>query len=130
MADTYQDDISTMASTTRNRSSVPTRVSDVRTLLETLRTRRSRTDSDRQIATSVFVAFERLERENDVQGLHFYVFEGAISVYGDVLTYEQRDHVLQDLASLPGVRHVADHIRVADRRLRPFTIRPVAFETP
>jgi hypothetical protein len=101
----------------------------VRTLLETLRTRRTRTDADRQIATSVFVAFERFERENDVQGLHFYVFEGAISVYGDVLTHEQRDHVLQDLAALPGVRHVADHIRVADRRLRPFTIRPVAFET-
>lgn len=119
-----------MASTTPNRSSFSGRVSDVRSLLETLKTRRERTDTDRQIATSVFVAFERLERENDVQGLHFYVFEGAISVYGNVLTHEQREDVLRDLAALPGVRHVADHLRVADRRpARPFTIRPVAFET-
>ena len=119
-----------MASTPPNRSSFSGRVSDVRALLETLKTRRDRTDTDRQIATSVFVAFERLERENDVQGLHFYVFEGAISVYGNVLTHEQREDVLCDLAALPGVRHVADHLRVADRRPpRPFTIRPVAFET-
>jgi len=120
-----------MVPTTPNRPSLSGRVSDVRALLETLRTRRERTETDRQIATSVFVAFERLERENDVQGLHFYVFEGAISVYGNVLTHEQREDVLRDLAALPGVRHVADHLRVADRRPpRPFTIRPVAFETP
>ena len=120
-----------MVPTTPNRSSFSGRVSDVRALLETLKTRRDRTETDRQIATSVFVAFERLERENDVQGLHFYVFEGAISVYGNVLTHEQREDVLRDLAALPGVRHVADHLRVADRRpARHFTIRPVAFETP
>ena len=119
-----------MVPTTPHRPSLSSRVSDVRTLLETLKTRRERTDADRKIATSVFVAFERLERENDVQGLHFYVFEGAISVYGDVLTHEQREDVLRDLAALPGVRHVADHLRVADRRPRPFTIRPVAFDTP
>jgi hypothetical protein len=104
------------------------RTPDVRALLSTLKTKRDRTEADRQIATSVFVAFERLGRMHDVQGLHFYVFEGDVSVYGDVLTHEQRDGVLRDLRALPGVRHVADHLRVADRRRRSFTIRPVAFE--
>ncbi|MEP0546193.1 MAG: BON domain-containing protein [Rhodothermales bacterium] len=106
------------------------RLADVRALMATLKTRRDRTESDRRIATHVYIAFEKLGRTADVQGLHFYVFEGAVSVYGDVLTHEQRDRVLLDLAALPGVRRVADHLRVADRRpKRPFTIRPVALET-
>ncbi len=103
------------------------RLADVRELLATLKTRRDRTEADRRIATHVYIAFEKLGRTADVQGLHFYVFEGAVSVYGDVLTHEQRDRVLMDLAALPSVRRVADHLRVADRRpKRPFTIRPVA----
>lgn len=104
------------------------RVSDVRALLTTLRTRQKQTEQDRRIAGHVFVAFERLRR-SDVQGLHFYVFEGAVSVYGTVLTHEQHDAVLGDLGALPGVRHVSDHLRVKDRRpQRPFTIRPVTFK--
>ncbi len=104
------------------------RIADVRTLLTTLRTRQKQTEHDRRIATRVFVAFERLRR-SDVSGLHFYVFEGTVSVYGTVLTHEQHDAVLGDLGSLPGVRRVSDHIRVKDRRpQRAFTIRPVAFE--
>ena len=106
-----------------------TRLADVRTLLTTLKTRRDRTEADRRIATHVYIAFEKLGRTADVHGLHFYVFEGAVSVYGDVLTHEQRDHVLMDLAALPGVRRVTDHLRVADRRpKRAFKIRPVALE--
>lgn len=105
------------------------RLADVRALMATLKTRRDRTESDRRVATHVYIAFEKLGRTADVQGLHFYVFEGAVSVYGDVLTHEQRDRVLLDLAALPGVRRVADHLRVADRRpKRPFTIRPVTLE--
>ena len=107
-----------------------TRLADVRSLLATLKTRRDRTEADRRIATHVYIAFEKLGRTVDVHDLHFYVFEGAVSVYGDVLTHEQRDRVLLDLAALPSVRRVADHLRVADRRpKRPFTIRPVALGT-
>ena len=107
----------------------PPRTPDVRALLDTLKVRRARTADDRKIAHSVYVAFERLGRQHDVADLHFYVFEGGVSVYGDVLTHEQRDGVLDDLAALPGVRHVADHLRVADRRpRRPFRIRPLALD--
>ena len=106
-----------------------TRLADVRALLTTLKTRRERTESDRRIATHVYIAFEKLGRTADVHGLHFYVFEGAVSVYGDVLTHEQRERVLLDLAALPSVRRVADHLRVADRRPKPsFTIRPLTVE--
>lgn len=105
------------------------RIADVRALLATLKTRRDRTEADRRIATHVFIAFEKLGRTNDVQGMHFYVFEGAVSVYGNVLTHEQRDRVLADLIALPGVARVTDHLRVADRRpKRPFTIRPVSLD--
>ena len=105
------------------------RLADVRSLLTTLKTRRDRTESDRRIATHVYIAFEKLGRIVDVGGLHFYVFEGAVSVYGDVLTHEQRDQVLMDLAALPSVRRVVDHLRVADRRpRRTFTIRPLTLD--
>ncbi len=108
--------------------SEPTRASDVRALLATLQARQKQTERDRRIASHVFVAFERLRR-SDVEGLHFYVFEGAVSVYGTVLTHEQHAAVLGDLGALPGVRRVTDHLQVKDRRpKRPFTIRPVTFE--
>ncbi len=104
------------------------RVADAQAVLATLRTRQKQTEHDRRIASHVFVAFERLRRA-DVDGLHFYVFEGTVSVYGTVLTHEQHAAVLADLGALPGVRHVSDHLRVKDRRPKqPFTIRPVAFE--
>ncbi|MEM1042779.1 MAG: hypothetical protein AAGI91_09130 [Bacteroidota bacterium] len=108
------------------------RLPDVGTLLATVRARRKQTERDRRIAGHVFVAFERLQRgaaHESVQGLHFYVFEGTVSVYGTVLTHEQHAAVLGDLGALPGVLRVADHLRVKDRRPpAPFTIRPFAFE--
>ncbi len=104
------------------------RLADVRAVLVGLKARRRQTERDSRIADRVLVAFERLRR-SDVSDLHFYVFEGAVSVYGTVLTHEHHAAVLADLSALPGVRRVADHLRVQDRRPKqPFTIRPVAFE--
>ena len=105
------------------------RTTDVRGMLDALRVRRERTDRDRMLAHRVYVMFERIHRAHDAVDLHFYVHEGTVTVYGDVLTHEQRDGVLGHLEALPGIQDVDDHLRVADRRPRkPFRIRPLAFD--
>lgn len=110
--------------------SLGARVADVRALLSSLAARREKTNRDHQLARRVFVAFERLGQV-DVKGLHFYVFDGAVSVYGAVATSELRDDVLGALTALPGVRHITEHLQVANphKPRRAFSIRPVVFDT-
>ncbi|MDX1531098.1 MAG: BON domain-containing protein [Rhodothermales bacterium] len=92
----------------------PSRLPNVRALLDKLRDRRARTDSDRFLARRLYVAFERLSAaEVAVQHLHFYVYEGAVSVYGIVPTEAKRDAVLSTVAALPGVARITDHLEVA-----------------
>jgi hypothetical protein len=84
---------------------------NVRALLDALRQRRERTLADRALAERVFDAFES-EEMPEVRGLHFYVFEGAISVYGAVASTAERDAVLGLLATISGATHIADHLTV------------------
>jgi hypothetical protein len=84
---------------------------DVRALLDALQQRRARTLADRTLAAAVRQTLEGTA-PTLVDGLHFYVFEGAISVYGAVGTYAERDEVLAALAALPGATHIADHLTV------------------
>jgi len=84
---------------------------DVRALLDALQQRRARTQADRALAAAVREALD-VAAPALVDGLHVYVFEGAISVYGAVGTYAERDEVLAVLAGLPGASHIADHLTV------------------
>jgi osmotically-inducible protein OsmY len=84
---------------------------DVRALVEGLRQRRAKTVADRDVSQMVREAFER-EEAPDARGLHFYVFEGTISIYGAVASYEARDAVVATLASVPGIRQITDHLTV------------------
>ena len=106
------------------------RVADVRAVVSALTSRREKTNADRRIARRVFVTFERLGTVV-TQGLHFYVFDGAVSVYGSVATPEVREDVLGALAALPGVRHITEHLQVRNphKPRRAFTIRPVLFDS-
>ena len=103
------------------------RVADV---VASLASRREKTNADRHLARRVFVAFERLGAAV-TQGLHFYVFDGAVSVYGAVATAEVRDDVLGALTTIPGVRQVTGHlqVRTPHKPRKAFTIRPVLFDS-
>ncbi len=85
--------------------------SDVRALLEGLRERRARTALDRDIGKRVRDVMEG-DLSPSVHGLHFYVFEGAVSVYGAVSTFADRDCVVTALAAVPGINQIADHLTV------------------
>ena len=118
-----------MSDTATPSKSLRSRVADVRTLVETLTARRDKTAADRQLSRRLFVTFERLGMVH-TQGLHFYVFDGAVSVYGSVATPEVRDQVLAALTALPGVRQVTEHLQVANphKPRKAFSIRPVHFD--
>lgn len=110
--------------------SLRARAADVRSVVAKLKLRREKTDADSQIARRLFVAFERLGMVH-TQGLHFYVFDGAVSVYGSVATPEVRDQVLSLITTMPGVRQVTEHLQVAHphKPRKAFSIRPVLFDS-
>lgn len=112
------------------RPSLNARVADVRAVLASLASHREKTNADRRLARRVFVTFERLGTVV-TQGLHFYVYDGAVSVYGAVATPEVRDNVLGALAALPGVRHITEHLQVRNPHTprKAFTIRPVLLDS-
>ncbi len=83
----------------------------VRTLVDGLKARRARTSDDRALAGRVRDAFEAPDAPH-VHGLHLYVFDGAISVYGAVSTGGDRDAVMDALTGLPGATRIADHLTV------------------
>lgn len=84
---------------------------DVRALVEGLRQRRAKTLADRDVSQLVREVFEQ-EDAPDARGLHFYVFEGTISIYGAVASFEARDAIVAALAGVPGIRQITDHLTV------------------
>lgn len=119
-----------MPPTTPAPRSLRTRVADVRELVASLTSRRAQTVADQQIARRLFVTFERLGMVH-TQGLHFYVFDGAVSIYGSVATPEVRDQVLNLITTLPGVRQVTEHLQIASphKPRKAFSIRPILFDS-
>ena len=119
-----------MSPTTPVSTALRSRASNVRALVATLAGRRQKTTTDRQIARRAFVLFERMGVVH-TQGLHFYVFDGAVSVYGAVATPEVRDQVVAALGSIPGVRQLTEHVQVANphKPRKAFSIRPVLFDS-
>ena len=110
--------------------SLRARAAEVRAVVAKLTARRDKTASDSQLARRLFVAFERLGVVH-TKGLHFYVFDGAVTVYGSVETVQVRDQALALITSMPGVRQVTEHIQVAQPHTprKAFSIRPVLFDT-
>lgn len=83
-------------------------------VLSALAERRRKTKVDREIAEAIGEAFEA-SSDPEVEGLHFYVFEGAVSIYGAVSSDGQRDRVLASVSRVPGIAHIADHMTVFGR---------------
>lgn len=84
---------------------------DIRRLVNGLRERRDKSRADRVIGGQVREVFEGSDAPG-VFGLHFYVFEGAVSVYGAVATYDERDRVVSALAAVAGITQIADHLSI------------------
>ncbi len=85
----------------------------LRSLVERHQALAARTASDRTLARRLRASVGASGVE--VEGLAFYVHDGAISIYGAVRDTPAREAVVALVASQPGVRRVVDHLRTAAR---------------
>lgn len=83
------------------------------------------TARDRALAERLGVAFERDLELADVQGIHFYVQHGTVTLYGTVRHELDRDLLVSLVRQVPGVKSIVPHLQIQD----PFipTAEPVTF---
>lgn len=70
-----------------------------------------RTLSDRALAHRLFQTFENDLENADVQGLHFYVQNGVVTLYGTVRHDLDRELLTDLVRDIPGVRQVRPHLQ-------------------
>jgi len=84
---------------------------DISLLVDKLRAQREKTRTDRALCGRVLATFESSDAPT-VTNLQFYIFEGAISVYGAVPTFADRDAVVTSLGGVAGITQISDHLTV------------------
>lgn len=67
------------------------------------------TADDREIAVRLIEIFEEPGLDLDVEGVQFYVFKGAVSLYGRMPSSEERNRLLHVISEVEGVTRVVDH---------------------
>lgn len=72
------------------------------------------TRRDRQLARRLARTFEGDLELADVKGIHFYVQNGTVSLYGTVRHALDRDLLVSLVRELPGVKAVVPHLQVVD----------------
>lgn len=79
-------------------------------------TRRARqTAADRVLAERLCATFEQELAMMDVQGIHFYVKDGTVTLYGSVAHALNRELLVALVKDLPDVRGVVSHLHVDDQ---------------
>lgn len=66
------------------------------------------THSDRTITRRLCTMFEEQLPIDEVEGIHFYVMDGTVTVLGRIDDAEHRNTVLSIIAEVPGVEKVVD----------------------
>lgn len=69
------------------------------------------TRRDRTITRRLCAMFEEQLPIDEVDGVHFYVMDGTVTVLGRIDDPERRDVVLSIVAEVPGVEKVVDCVR-------------------
>ena len=67
---------------------------------------------DEQLARRLYRTFEHDLALADVQGIHFYVQNGIVTLYGVVRHDLDRDLLVSLVEGLPGVADVVEHLQV------------------
>lgn len=74
-----------------------------------------RTADDRTLVRRIRSAFEHdLQAATDVQGLHFYVRDGVVTIYGAVQHDLDRELLLSLVRQLDGVKDVVSRLHLAE----------------
>lgn len=77
-----------------------------------------RTGHDRALARRLYTTFERDLEVADVHGLHFYVSNGTVTLYGTIRSELDRDLLISVVRQVPGVKGVVTRLQFVDRRFQ------------
>ena len=84
------------------------------------------TRKDRALTQRLFATFERDLELADVHGIHFYVQNGTVTLYGVVRHELDRELLLSLVRQVPGVKGVVEEFQLVDRRFQDLTVPPAA----
>lgn len=76
------------------------------------RTRSTRTDRDRLLARSLCRTLDPILQAAGIQGVSFYAYDGTVTLYGVVPSYEVATQVTELLSEIPEVRRITNNLRV------------------
>ncbi len=84
----------------------------LRTLVDRHQNARAKTTADRSLARRLRDAVRQSGAA--VDGVSFYIHDGAVSLYGTVGDPASRDALLTVTTQQPGVRRIVDHLRIEE----------------
>ena len=90
-----------------------------------LRLRRTRSGDVRQtardlvLARRLFNTFERDLELAEIHGIHFYVQNDVVTLYGTVRHELDRELLISLVREIPGVKGVVAHLQLVDSRFQP-----------
>lgn len=76
------------------------------------------TQRDRRLAARLYATFERDLELADVQGIHFYVQNGVVTLYGTIRHALDRDLLTSLVRQVPGVQGVVSHLQTVAPRFQ------------
>lgn len=83
------------------------------------RARRSRqTARDVSLARRLYNTFERDLELAEIQGIHFYVQNGIVTLYGTVRHALDRDLLMTLVREMQGVKGIVTHLQLVDSRFQ------------
>lgn len=76
------------------------------------------TTSDLNLARRLYSTFERDLELAEIQGIHFYVQNGVVTLYGTVRHELDRDLLMSLVREMSGVKGVVTHLQLVDSRFQ------------
>lgn len=67
---------------------------------------------DRNLAQRLHNTFEQKMERASIEGIHFYVHNGVVTVYGTARHALDRDLLIAHLGQIKGVRGVIEHMQI------------------
>jgi len=85
-----------------------------------------RTQSNRRLAHRLYLTFERDLELARLHGIHFYVQNGSVTLYGVVRHELDRELLTTLVGQIEGVTNVIDQLQIVDPQFRPSVAHPTS----
>jgi osmotically-inducible protein OsmY len=80
--------------------------------------------SDRLLAERLYRTFENAPEAAQVRGIHFYVHNGMVTIYGTVRHEENQEELSARIREIPGVKGVVEHVQVVEPYHQELRVEP------